>query len=93
MRHNKVLEVVLKQSPQAAGGAVPEAMLETERALAELRNTRQLSLPFELLLWKAKRACRYWLSRRSSQSYMRWEKLLKILAKYCLPMPRIVHNF
>jgi len=45
----------------------------------------------ELLLWKAKRAWRYWLSRRSSKSYIQWEKFLRILARYPLPAPRIVH--
>ena len=45
----------------------------------------------ELLLWKAIRAWRYWLSRRSSKSYIQWEKFLRILARYPLPAPRIVH--
>jgi len=38
------------------------------------------------------RTWRYWLSRRSSKSFISLEKFEKILKKLVLPQPRIVHN-
>jgi hypothetical protein len=40
----------------------------------------------------AEKAWQYWLSRRSSKSALRWEKLRKLLETYVLPIPKIVHN-
>ncbi len=40
----------------------------------------------------AEKARQYWLSRRSSKSALRWEKLRKLLETYVLPIPKIVHN-
>ena len=40
----------------------------------------------------AEKAWRYWLSRRSSKSAIRWEKFQPLLETYALPLPRIVHN-
>jgi group II intron reverse transcriptase/maturase len=40
----------------------------------------------------AEKAWRYWLSRRSSKSTLRWEKFEKLMRTYILPIPRIVHN-
>jgi hypothetical protein len=36
----------------------------------------------------AKKAWRYWLSRRSSMSTIRWEKFQRLLETYVLPRPR-----
>jgi len=40
----------------------------------------------------AAKAWQYWLSRRSSQSPIGWEKCQKLLQTYVFPTPRIVHN-
>ena len=40
----------------------------------------------------AERAWRYWLSRRSSKSALKWDKFEKLMRTYILPIPRIVHN-
>lgn len=51
-------------------------------------NSRMLEVVYE----HVKRAWHYWLSRRSSQGYICWEKFKEFLAKWSLPRPRIVHN-
>jgi len=38
------------------------------------------------------RGWQYWLSRRSTRSKIPWEKFRKLLERYPLPSPRIVHN-
>jgi hypothetical protein len=40
----------------------------------------------------AKNAWRYWLSRRSHTSYISWEKFERLLQRYALPRPRILHD-
>jgi group II intron reverse transcriptase/maturase len=40
----------------------------------------------------AERAWRYWLSRRSSKSTLKWDKFEKLMRTSILPIPRIVHN-
>ena len=40
----------------------------------------------------ARRAWRYWLSRRSQKSTIAWEKFELFLRKYVLPAPQIVHS-
>ena len=40
----------------------------------------------------AKRAWRYWLSRRSTRSDIPWEKFVRYLEKYPLPEPKIIHS-
>jgi group II intron reverse transcriptase/maturase len=40
----------------------------------------------------AQKAWRYWLSRRSNTSYIRWEKFERLLRTYALPRPRILHD-
>jgi group II intron reverse transcriptase/maturase len=51
-------------------------------------NYQMLEVVFE----KAKRAWRYWLSRRSHKGNISWEKFEVIKRKLPLPRPRIVHN-
>jgi len=46
----------------------------------------------EFILNEATKAWQYWLSRRSRKSYIRWEKFQRILVRYPLPTPRIVHS-
>jgi group II intron reverse transcriptase/maturase len=46
----------------------------------------------ECILNEAIKAWRYWLSRRSSKSFIRWDKFQRILDRYPLPIPRIVHS-
>ena len=46
----------------------------------------------EVVSHYAAKAWRYWLSRRSSQSAIGWEKFQQLLETYALPIPRIVHN-
>ena len=42
---------------------------------------------------EAERIWRYWLNRRSRQRDMPWERFKRILARYPLPPPRIVHSY
>jgi len=44
-----------------------------------------------LLYEHTRRAWRRWLSRRSRESYISWEKFLRIETSFPLPLPRIVH--
>jgi len=36
---------------------------------------------------------RKWLSRRSQKGYLSWEKMTRLLERYPLPQPRIVHRY
>lgn len=51
-------------------------------------NARMLEKIFK----HAKKAWRYWLSRRSHKSYISWEKFERLLKSYPLPRPRILHG-
>jgi group II intron reverse transcriptase/maturase len=46
----------------------------------------------EEVLHYAEKAWRYWLSRRSSKSPIRWAQCQKLLQTYALPVPRIIHS-
>lgn len=45
-----------------------------------------------LILEQTKRAWRTWLSRRSQTAYVDWPKYVRLLARYPLPRPRIIHS-
>ena len=42
--------------------------------------------------WFVKRAWRYWLNRRRRENDMPWRRFLKLLERYPLTQPRIVHS-
>ena len=42
---------------------------------------------------EVKRCWRKWLNRRNANNEMSWEKFQKVLKRYPLPKPRIVHSF
>jgi group II intron reverse transcriptase/maturase len=42
---------------------------------------------------EVRRVWRYWLSRRSSKSYLTWERYERVLQRLALPPPRIVHRY
>jgi len=46
----------------------------------------------ESLLASVRKAWRYWLSRRSRESYIPWDKFERLLAVFPLPQPRIIHQ-
>jgi hypothetical protein len=46
----------------------------------------------ESLLASVRKAWRYWLSRRSRESYIPWDKFERILKAFPLPQPRIIHQ-
>jgi RNA-directed DNA polymerase len=46
----------------------------------------------ESLLASGRKAWQYWLSRRSWQSYLSWEKFAQLLKEFPLPSPRIIHQ-
>jgi RNA-directed DNA polymerase len=46
----------------------------------------------EAIFLHAKKAWRYWLSRRSHKSYISWERFEGLLLTYPLPRPRILHD-
>lgn len=52
-------------------------------------NMRQLSN----YAHEAERIWRYWLNRRSRKRDMPWERYKRILARFPLPRPRIVHSY
>jgi group II intron reverse transcriptase/maturase len=52
-------------------------------------NIRQLSN----YAHEAERIWRYWLNRRSRKRDMPWKRFKRILARYSLPPPRIVHSY
>jgi hypothetical protein len=39
-----------------------------------------------------RKAWRYWLSRRSRESYIPWDKFERILKAFPLPRPRLIHQ-
>ncbi len=52
------------------------------------------NMPRVKRLWDyTKRLWRKWLDRRSQRHAMPWEKFCKLLARYPLPPPRIVHSY
>jgi hypothetical protein len=44
-------------------------------------------------LYAVHRAWRHWLSRRNRQRQMNWECFQRLLQRYPLPPPRIVHSY
>jgi RNA-directed DNA polymerase len=52
-------------------------------------NARSLKLFYE----QVKRLWRKWLNRRSRKNDMPWERFNRLLERYPLPRPRIVHKF
>jgi RNA-directed DNA polymerase len=51
-------------------------------------NSRALESVFAYV----RKAWRYWLSRRSRESYIRWDKFERLLEVFPLPRPRIIHQ-
>src|SRR4030095_14802181 len=51
-------------------------------------NYRALEWVFEFV----RTAWRYWLSRRSRERSIRWDKFERLLAVFPLPRPRIIHQ-
>ena len=46
----------------------------------------------ESLCALVRKAWRYWLSRRSRESSIRWDKVERLLEVFPLPRPRIIHQ-
>lgn len=44
------------------------------------------------LVYKATKTWRAWLNRRSQRANMTWEKMVRLLARYPLPKPQVVHR-
>jgi group II intron reverse transcriptase/maturase len=45
------------------------------------------------VVYWTRRLWQKWLSRRSWKSYLTWEQFLRLVARYPLPPPRIVHRY
>ena len=45
------------------------------------------------VVFQTRRFWRKWLSRRSWKSYVTWEAFLRLVGRYPLPVPRIVHRY
>lgn len=43
-------------------------------------------------LWEVRRLWRKWLDRRSSGNRLTWEKFVRLIERYPLPPPRVVHS-
>lgn len=52
-------------------------------------NSRSVNMFFEQI----KRSWRKWLDRRNREKHMTWEKYNRLLEKYPLPRPRIMHSY
>lgn len=52
-------------------------------------NQKSVALYFE----QVKRSWRKWLDRRNREKHMDWEKFNRLLERYPLPRPRIVHSY
>jgi len=52
-------------------------------------NSRALSR----LWYETTKAWRKWLCRRSQKGFLTWERMLRLLERYPLPSPRIVHKY
>ena len=46
----------------------------------------------ELVLYHARKAWHYWVSRRNNESYIPWNKFKEFLKVFVLPIPRIIYN-
>lgn len=44
-------------------------------------------------LWEVHRVWRKWLNRRNSRRAMIWERFYRLLKRYSLPLPKIVHSY
>ncbi len=74
----------LKEQPQALGQKVGGPY----QYYAMRGNSRAL----ESLLALVRKAGRYWLGRRSRESYLPWDKFERILKAFPLPRPKIIHQ-
>jgi hypothetical protein len=45
------------------------------------------------LHYHVRRLWRRWLSRRSSRSYLTWERFVQLLQRFALPAPQIIHRY
>jgi len=43
-------------------------------------------------LWEVRRAWRKWLARRSNKARMPWDCFVRLIERYPLPLPRVVHS-
>ena len=53
-----------------------------------IRNNYQM---LQVVKDRAEKAWRYWMSRRSSKSSIRWDKFERLRQSFPLPKPRIYH--
>jgi hypothetical protein len=73
-------------------GAASCTRAEVERALRLLR--RDVNYDALARLWhEVVLTCRKWLSRRSQKAYLSWINVTRLLERYPLPPPRIVHRY
>lgn len=75
---------------RSAGGATPHAGEEARRALRLLRHYAQLGSA--RVHYEVPRIWRKALARRSQQR-LTWPKMNRLLKRYPLPRPRIVHQY
>jgi hypothetical protein len=75
-----------------------DAVREQHRALSRKLNghygyfgVTHNYLMLDRLKREAERIWRKWLSRRSQKSYLPWTAMFRLLERYPLPTPRIVH--
>jgi RNA-directed DNA polymerase len=79
-RHLPVREQYTKLSQKVRGHYAYYGITANARALANF-------------LAAVQRAWRKWLDRRNSRREMVWERFAKLLQRYPLPQPRIVHSY
>jgi RNA-directed DNA polymerase len=79
-RHLPVHEQHARLSQKVGGHYAYYGITGNERSLAWFRSA-------------VHRAWRKWLNRRNSRRQMNWERFHKLLERYPLPLPRIVHSY
>ena len=70
-------------------GRVTRAKARAEYRFADKGRKR----PSQAFLRAVQRAWRWWLSRRNRRRDMNWDRFNRLLKRYGLPSPRIVHSY
>jgi retron-type reverse transcriptase len=79
-RHLSIAEQHALMSQKVRGHYAYYGITGNARALAEF-------------LWLVERVWRKWLNRRNHRRAMTWERFYRLLRRYRLPQPRILHSF
>ena len=74
-------------------GPAPTIVPDAEGALRLFWHHRQLQAPGPGQHHQVRRLWRKWLSRRSTKNWVAWDRFTRMLERFALPLPRIVHPY